>query len=52
MEISCSARDLKSYVVINVPELENCTKVQCDGRKVRYYNTNVMFNRDGQVIAR
>lgn len=44
--ISCSARDAKKYVVINVTEKKNMTVNSTQ------YNTNVVFDRNGVVISR
>lgn len=44
--LSCAARENKIYVVINVIE-----KVLGD-KRMHYYNTNVVFDRNGQIVAR
>lgn len=47
--ISCSARDAKKYVVINVTEKKNLTVNSTD--ITVQYNTNVVFDRNGVVIS-
>lgn len=44
--LSCAARDYKIYVLVNLVE-----KVLGTDR-VHYYNTNVVFDRKGHIIAR
>ncbi|XP_076286454.1 vanin-like protein 1 [Lasioglossum baleicum] len=44
--LSCAARENKIYVVVNLVE----KVLRAD--KVHYYNTNVVFDRNGQIIAR
>lgn len=54
-KISCAARKLRKYVVVNLTMRQlyvdcsisrtNCTE------KWNLYNTNVVFNRDGRVIS-
>ncbi|CAL7946738.1 unnamed protein product [Xylocopa violacea] len=51
--LSCAALKNRIYVVINIAEKEFCEPNgdQCsDG--IRYYNTNVAFDRTGKIIAR
>ncbi|XP_050742110.1 vanin-like protein 1 [Drosophila biarmipes] len=59
IEISCAARSRSLYVVINVVEKELCangagsdTFGPCPSTGVRYFNTNVVFDRRGRVISR
>jgi len=59
IELSCSARSRGFYVVINVVEKELCangagsdTFGPCPSTGVRYFNTNVVFDRKGRVISR
>lgn len=43
------------YVVVNLPEIEYCTTEEdefCPKDLAYYYNTNVVFNREGRIIAR
>lgn len=63
--LSCGARDNNIYMVINVPELHPCsnesifnvpwfmpTSNDCPPVGYFIYNTEVVFNRQGIVIAR
>ncbi|XP_047349735.1 vanin-like protein 1 [Vespa velutina] len=50
--ISCAARNNKIYTVINIAEKEHCTGNNCPEDKVFYYNTNVVFDRSGTIIAK
>ncbi|XP_002099874.2 vanin-like protein 1 [Drosophila yakuba] len=59
IELSCSARANGIYVVINVVEKELCangagsdTFNPCPSTGVRYFNTNVVFDRRGRIISR
>ncbi|EDV47344.1 vanin-like protein 1 [Drosophila erecta] len=59
IELSCSARANSLYVVINVVEKELCahgagsdTLDPCPSTGVRYFNTNVVFDRTGRIISR
>lgn len=51
-KISCAAKDNKIYVVINIAEKAPCTDVSCPRDKMFYYNSNVVFDRTGKIIAR
>lgn len=52
-KLSCAAQLNKIYVVINIIEKSWCTiKDLCPKNKVLYYNTNVVFDRDGTIIAK
>ncbi|XP_077262466.1 vanin-like protein 1 isoform X1 [Temnothorax americanus] len=52
-KISCAARDNEIYVVINIAEKAPCTDVlSCPRDKIFYYNSNVVFDRTGKIIAR
>ncbi|KYN09055.1 PREDICTED: vanin-like protein 2 [Trachymyrmex cornetzi] len=51
-KISCAARSNKIYVVINIAEKEPCSDEPCPTDKMFYYNTNVVFDRTGKIIAR
>lgn len=48
--ISCAAKNNKIYVVINLPETRSIE--EGDGVKKVKYNTNVVFDRSGAVVAR
>nr|CAD7412792.1 unnamed protein product [Timema cristinae] len=49
VRLSCAARYHRMYVVVNVPEVEMRT---CNQTENVYYNTNVVFDRRGVVVAR
>ncbi|XP_063710145.1 vanin-like protein 1 [Culicoides brevitarsis] len=60
-KLSCAAMTEQKYVVINVNEKSDCPDKQqvewhdprpCDASKVNIYNTNVVFDRKGTVIAK
>ncbi|XP_018304388.1 vanin-like protein 1 [Mycetomoellerius zeteki] len=51
-KISCAARNNDIYVVINIAEKAPCYDVPCPRDKVFYYNSNVVFDRTGKIIAR
>jgi len=43
------------YVVVNLPEIEYCKTEEddsCPEDLANYYNTNVVFNREGRIVAR
>lgn len=50
--ISCAARQHEMYIVINHQEKVNCTENDCPADGYLVYNTNVVFDRKGAVIAR
>ncbi|KAJ8687583.1 hypothetical protein QAD02_023377 [Eretmocerus hayati] len=52
--ISCAAREFKMYVVVNHHERVECpsNKAHCASDGFLLYNTNVVFDREGRVIAR
>ncbi|XP_054733237.1 vanin-like protein 3 isoform X2 [Anastrepha obliqua] len=58
VQLSCSARANRKYVVINLNEKENCTDNAafdprpCATNGLNMYNTNVVFDREGRVISR
>ncbi|XP_011165376.2 vanin-like protein 1 [Solenopsis invicta] len=51
-KISCAARNNEIYVVLNIAEKEACIAEPCPNDKVFYYNSNVVFDRTGKIIAR
>ncbi|XP_029156556.1 vanin-like protein 1 [Nylanderia fulva] len=51
-KISCAARGNEIYVVINIAEKLPCTENVCPKDKIFYYNSNVVFDRTGKIIAR
>lgn len=61
-KISCSANQHKRYVVINISTKAKCPDVDMDDQNdprnctrtdgFSYYNTNVVFDRNGVVISR
>ncbi|XP_034490307.1 vanin-like protein 2 [Drosophila innubila] len=59
VELSCAVRARGIYVVLNVFEKELCGKDYgsktwnpCPADGVRYFNTNVVLDRRGQVVSR
>ncbi|XP_002075393.3 vanin-like protein 2 [Drosophila willistoni] len=61
VELSCAARSRKIYVVLNLKEKELCgpaygngsnTYNACPETGVRYFNTNVVLDREGRIISR
>ncbi|XP_058803488.1 vanin-like protein 3 [Phymastichus coffea] len=50
--ISCAAREYKMYVVVNHHEHADCPKSNCAPGNFLLYNTNVVFDRKGKVIAK
>uniref|UniRef100_A0A6A7G4V3 Pantetheinase-like n=1 Tax=Hirondellea gigas TaxID=1518452 RepID=A0A6A7G4V3_9CRUS len=53
-ELSCAARQLEMYMVVGVAETSDCEDVpppDCPADGVIYYNTMVVFNRSGTVVA-
>ncbi|XP_025191100.1 vanin-like protein 1 isoform X3 [Melanaphis sacchari] len=54
-KLSCAARLHHMYVVVNLPEIEYCKTEDddlCPEDLAYYYNTNVVFNREGRIVAR
>lgn len=57
VQLSCAAKRLATYLVINLTEKEWCATVPEDTRPcaasgLNLFNTNVVFNRNGAVISR
>lgn len=50
--ISCEAKEASMYVVINHREKVDCNCENCPADGYLIYNTNVVFDRKGVVIAR
>ena len=52
-QLSCFARDFETVIVANMGEVQNCSGVKECPKDGRYqYNTNVVFESDGRLIAR
>ncbi|XP_043500326.1 vanin-like protein 1 [Polistes fuscatus] len=51
-KISCAAMKNKIYVVINIAERAPCFDNECPKGESLYYNSNVVFDRNGTVIAK
>lgn len=60
-QISCAARDQKTYIVINIIEKSICPDKEqiklndtrpCDESKINLYNSNVVFDRSGNIISK
>lgn len=53
-ELSCAAAYNKMYVVINLHEKEKCdeSKPGCPNDRLLFYNTNIVFDRNGKIIAK
>uniref|UniRef100_A0A0C9RSY4 CG32750_0 protein n=1 Tax=Fopius arisanus TaxID=64838 RepID=A0A0C9RSY4_9HYME len=50
--ISCAANRFKMYIAVNIREKEKCTGERCSKDGINLYNTNVVFDRSGAVVAR
>lgn len=48
--LSCEARNQRMYVVVNVPEVAPCDNSNSNCSV--YYNSNVVFDRNGTIVAR
>lgn len=60
-ELSCKAKEKKIYVVVNLSEKEYCSRQSqqdanddrpCAFDGFNFFNTDVVFDRQGTVIAR
>ncbi|XP_034941661.1 vanin-like protein 2 [Chelonus insularis] len=50
--LSCAAVEAQIYVVVNIAEKLPCNVENCPRDKVLYYNCQVVFDRDGKIIAK
>lgn len=50
--LSCAARKYEIYVVVNIPEKKISYEKSSQNKSTLYYNSNVIFNRQGQIVAR
>lgn len=50
--LSCAAKKYKMYLVINHREKVDCNGTKCPDDGLLIYNSNVVFDRTGQLIAR
>ena len=50
-ELSCLAAELSMYLVVSVPERSVCLS-GCEGKDDVFYNTQVVFDRRGTIVAR
>lgn len=53
-KLSCAARDKKIYLVVNLDELVHCDlgTSGCPSDSALFYNTNIVFNRKGTIVAK
>jgi hypothetical protein len=53
-DLACSAREWNIYVVVNLGEIRPCgtTDKNCPIDGVFHYNSNIVFDRRGVIIAR
>lgn len=50
--VSCAARKARTYVVIDVMMEEACSIACSDEQKFVIYNTAVVFDRNGVIVAK
>ncbi|CAG5102078.1 Similar to vanin-like: Vanin-like protein 1 (Drosophila melanogaster) [Cotesia congregata] len=50
--MSCAAKRHAMYIVINVREKEKCTGENCSKDGHNLYNTNLVFDRTGAIVAK
>lgn len=52
--LSCLAKDHKIYLVANIVDKKPCNESEhgCPRDKVKYFNTNVAFDRNGTLVSR
>ncbi|XP_075537853.1 pantetheinase-like isoform X2 [Dermacentor variabilis] len=52
--LSCLAKDHKMYLVANIVDKKPCNESEhdCPRDKVKYFNTNVAFDRNGTLVSR
>ena len=48
--LSCAAKQYQTYIVVNHLEKEDCTN--CSSDNINLYNSNIVFDRSGTIIAR
>lgn len=51
--LSCAARNQSVYVVVNLPEVAPCpSAANCSSSGLIFYNSDVVFDRNGTLVAR
>ncbi|PSN46120.1 Vanin-like protein 2 [Blattella germanica] len=50
--LSCAALNASLYVVVNLPEIQECEGMGCPDDEAFFYNTDIAFDRKGKLIAR
>lgn len=60
-KLSCKAKEKKIYVVVNLSEKQHCSKLsqqeanddrECHVDGWNFFNTDIVFDRNGAVVAR